>query len=333
MPEEVLYSIKNLVVEYQTRAGAVKATDNVSFDIYRGEILGLVGESGCGKSTMGKALMRLHTGPAEITGGELWFDGRDLMTLSEKEMTNIRGAEIGMVFQDPMTSLNPVQRIIDHITETIRAHEPETSIQDARKRAEVLVERLGIRKERLDDYPHQMSGGMRQRVMISLALALNSKLVVADEPTTSLDVIVEHKFLELLKELRQEFGLTILIITHNIGVVAEVADRIAVMYAAKIVELGNVFDVFGDPKHPYTQGLLRSVPNIKLDGNELYKMGGAPPNLLHPPSGCRFHPRCPRVMDICKVKEPEFKPIHDEDQIVACWLYQKIPAEKEIAHE
>lgn len=332
MPEDILYSIKNLDVEYQTRAGPVKAADNISFDIYRGEILGLVGESGCGKSTLGKALMRLHTGPAEITGGELWFDGRNLLTLSDQEMTNLRGAEIGMVFQDPMTSLNPVQRIIDHLTETIQTHEPETSIQDARQRSEELVERLGIRKERINEYPHQMSGGMRQRVMISLALALNSKLVIADEPTTSLDVIVEHKFLELLKELKLEFGLTIMIITHNIGVVAEVADRIAVMYAAKIVEIGDVFDVFGDPKHPYTQGLLRSVPNIKLDEEELYKMKGAPPNLLNTPLGCRFHPRCPRVMDICRVEEPVFKPVLGGNQITACWLYQEFPVDHEISH-
>jgi oligopeptide/dipeptide ABC transporter ATP-binding protein len=322
MSKDVLYSIRNLTVEYQTRTGPVRAVHHVSLDIRRGEILGLVGESGCGKSTLGKALMRLHTGPARITGGELWFDGRDLMKLSDREMPDVRGAEIGMVFQDPMTSLNPVQRILDHLTETIHTHEPEVSDAAARARAEELVERLGIRRERLHDYPHQMSGGMRQRVMISLALALRAKLVIADEPTTSLDVIVEAKFLDLLKELQQEFGLTILLITHNIGVVAEVADRVAVMYAAKMAEVGDVRDVFADPKHPYTQGLLRSVPNIRLDGGELYKMEGAPPNLLHPPSGCRFHPRCPFVMDICPAQEPAFEPV-EEDHLASCWLYQE----------
>jgi oligopeptide/dipeptide ABC transporter ATP-binding protein len=322
MSKDVLYSVRNLTVEYLTRAGSVRAVDNVSLDIRRGETLGLVGESGCGKSTLGKALMRLHTGPARITSGELWFDGRDLMKLSDREMPDVRGAEIGMVFQDPMTSLNPVQRILDHLTETIHTHEPEVSDAAARARAEELVERLGIRRERLQDYPHQMSGGMRQRVMISLALALRAKLVIADEPTTSLDVIVEAKFLDLLKELQQEFGLTILLITHNIGVVAEVADRVAVMYAAKMAEVGDVLDVFTDPKHPYTQGLLRSVPNIQLDGGELYKMEGAPPNLLHPPSGCRFHPRCPFVMDICPKQEPAFEPV-EGDQLAACWLYQE----------
>lgn len=323
MPEDTLYSIRELTVEYSTRAGSVKAVDDVSLDIKRGEILGLVGESGCGKSTLGKALMRLHTGPARITHGVLWFDGRDLMALPIRDMTEIRGAEIGMVFQDPMTSLNPVQRIVDHLIETIQAHEPEVSDADARKRSEVLIERLGIRRDRIIDYPHQMSGGMRQRVMISLALSLRAKLVIADEPTTSLDVIVEAKFLDLLKELQKEFGLTILLITHNIGVVAEISDRIAVMYAAKLVEIGEVNDVFAHPNHPYTQGLLRSVPNIKLDGGELYKMAGAPPNLSHPPAGCRFHPRCPFVMDICKEEEPPLEFI-EGNQKAACWLYPSV---------
>jgi peptide/nickel transport system ATP-binding protein len=322
MPADVLFSIRNLTVEYQTRAGDVKAAEDVTFDIYRGEILGLVGESGCGKSTLGKGLMRLHRKPARITSGQLLFDGRDLMTLSEDEMRAVRGAEIGMVFQDPMTSLNPVQRIIEHLTETIHAHEPNTTDEEARQRTAVLAEKLGIRSERLKEYPHQMSGGMRQRVMISLALALRAKLVIADEPTTSLDVIVEAKFLDLLRELRQEFGLTILLITHNIGVVAEVADRVAVMYAARLVEIGDVKDIFGSPKHPYTQGLLRSVPNIQIDDENLYMMEGMPPNLLHPPVGCRFHTRCPFVMDICQDHSPEFEAV-DGDHFAACWLYHK----------
>jgi peptide/nickel transport system ATP-binding protein len=332
MDQDVLYSVRNVTVEYTTRAGVVRAVDDVSLDIRRGEILGLVGESGCGKSTLGKALMRLHTGPARITQGELWFDGRNLMTLSEHEMPDIRGAEIGMVFQDPMTSLDPVQRILDHLTETIHTHEPEVSEEAARERADELVERLGIRHERLTDYPHQMSGGMRQRVMISLALALRAKLVIADEPTTSLDVIVEAKFLDLLKELQKEFGLTILLITHNIGVVAEVADRVAVMYAAKMAEVGDVREVFADPKHPYTQGLLRSVPNIALDEGELYKMEGAPPNLLHPPLGCRFNPRCPHVMDICRRQDPAFEPVGRGEHLASCWLYQKAPVGAEASH-
>ena len=331
MPAEPLLSVRNLTVEYNTRAGAVKAVEDVTFDIRRGEILGLVGESGCGKSTLGKALMRLHRTPARIAGGELLFDGRDLMNLAEEEMRLVRGGEIGMVFQDPMTSLNPVQRIIEHLTETIQTHEPNTSIDEARLRAAEIAEKLGIRRERLKEYPHQMSGGMRQRVMISLALALRAKLVIADEPTTSLDVIVEAKFLDLLRELRKEFGLTILLITHNIGVVAEAADRVAVMYAARLVEIGPVKDIFASPKHPYTQGLLRSVPNIKLDGAELYKMEGTPPNLLHPPQGCRFHPRCPKMMKICWTQSPDFLPV-GEDHFASCWLYDKTISAAEAKH-
>jgi oligopeptide/dipeptide ABC transporter ATP-binding protein len=328
MTDDTLYSVRNLSVDYTTRSGTVRAVDNVSLDIKRGEILGLVGESGCGKSTLGKALMRLHTGPAHIAAGELWFDGRDLMTYSEEDMRQIRGAELGMVFQDPMTSLNPVQRVIDHISETIRTHEPSSEGM-ARQRAEELFERLGIRSERIDDYPHQMSGGMRQRVMISLALALHAKLVIADEPTTSLDVIVEAKFLDLLRELREEFGLTILLITHNIGVVAEVADRVAVMYAGHMAEVGNVEDVFDRPLHPYTQGLLQSVPNISLtEAESLYRMGGEPPNLVNPPTGCRFHPRCPSVMPICSRLAPHLQPAVDE-HLVHCWLYEDHP-EKEL---
>lgn len=331
MTDDILYSIRNLTVDYKTRAGVVHAVDKVSLDIKRGEILGLVGESGCGKSTLGKALLRLHDGLAGISGGELWFDGRDLMKLPISEMQKVRGAEIGMVFQDPMTSLNPVQSIMDHLVETIQTHEPTTSRAAAEARADELVEKLGIRHERLSEYPHQLSGGMRQRVMISLALALRAKLVIADEPTTSLDVIVEAKFLDLLRELRDEFGLTILLITHNIGVVSEVCDRVAVMYAAKMAEVGTVEDVFADPKHPYTKGLLQSVPNIRLDEGELYKMGGEPPSLLRPPKGCRFNPRCPQVMDVCRQVEPGFEPVA-KNHLASCLLYQQAGAKEEVNH-
>lgn len=319
---DVLYSIRGLTVDYQTRAGPVRAVDHVDLDIYRGETLGLVGESGCGKSTLGKALIRLAH-PGEITGGQLWFDGVDLLTLSSRRMREVRGGRIGMVFQDPMTSLNPVQRVIDHLTETILTHEPQSSEREARARADELAERLGIRSDRLDEYPHQMSGGMRQRVMIALALALQADLVITDEPTTSLDVIVEAKFLDLLKDLQREFSLTIVMITHNIGVVAEIADRLAVMYAGQLVEIGGVHEVFGEPKHPYTQGLLRSVPNIELDQADLHKMEGAPPSLLHPPPACRFNPRCPYVMDVCRTLPPGLDDVAD-GQRAACWLYDSV---------
>jgi len=328
MDDPNVFSIRNLTVEYTTRAGTVAAVDDVSLDIRRGEILGLVGESGCGKSTLGKAMMRLHSGPAQITGGQLIFDGQDLMDLTERQMRRIRGRRMGLVFQDPMTSLNPVQRIVDHLTETMLTHLPDLSETEARARAEELVEEFGIRRDRIDEYPHQMSGGMRQRVMISLALALNCDLVIADEPTTSLDVIVEAKFLDLLKRLQRDLGLTIVMITHNIGVVAELADRVAVMYAGKIVEIGSVYEVFADPSHPYTRGLLQSVPNISLDAADLYKMEGAPPNLADPPPGCRFNPRCPEVMDICREREPELGGVAGRmDLRSACWLYQETPVE------
>ncbi len=320
--KDVLYSIRDLVVEYHTHLGALRAVDNVTLDICRGEVLGLVGESGCGKSTLGKALMRMIQTPGKIVSGELWFDGVNLLTIPEREMRTLRGSRISMVFQDPMTSLNPVQRVVDHITETIRVHQPAVSEKAARVRAAELVDRLGITHDRLEDYPHQLSGGMRQRVMIGLALSLHADLVIADEATTSLDVIVEAQFLDLLKELRAEFNLTIMLITHNLGIVAELADRVAVMYAGRMAELAPVYDLFGDPKHPYTQGLLRSVPNIRLDEGELYKMAGSPPDLVSAPPGCRFHPRCPQAMDICAQRAPDFLPVNEE-HAVSCWLYQE----------
>jgi len=329
MTNDILYSIQGLNVEYETRLGAVRAVDNVSFDIQKGEVLGLVGESGCGKSTLGKALLRMIEPPGHITSGKLLFDGLDLMTLSDSRIREYRGSRIGMIFQDPMTSLNPVQSIADHLTEAMLTHGMYSGEEEARKYAEALIDRMGIRPERIDDYPHQLSGGMRQRIMISLALALNADLIIADEATTSLDVIVEAQFLDLLRQLRDEFDLTIVLITHNIGVVAEIADRVAVMYAGRIAELGTVYDVFGEAMHPYSQGLMQSVPNIVLDeGDSLYKMAGEPPNLLQPPSGCRYHPRCPQAIDICSQVTPTFRP-GKTGHYVSCWLYEEHPAMKE----
>jgi len=321
MTEETIYSIRNLDVEYDTRVGGVRAVDDLTLDIRKGEILGLVGESGCGKSTLGKGMMRTISTPGHIVGGELWFEGVDLMTLSEKQMADVRGNKIGMVFQDPMTSLNPLMRIVDHLTEAIRTHYPDVSEQAARERAVEMVKELGIRPERIDEYPHQFSGGMRQRIMIALVLALNGSLIIADEPTTALDVIVEAQFLDLLRKLREEFQLTILLITHNIGVVAEVADRVAVMYAGKIVEVGSVDSVFLETRHPYSRGLLRSVPNIDVDHQELYKMEGAPPNLVAPPTGCRFHPRCPYAVGLCSTGEPDLLATDNPEHRASCWIY------------
>ncbi len=326
MIKDTLMQIENLGLKYYTRMGWVNAISDVSMEIRKGEILGLVGESGCGKSTLGKALMRLNPDSAEQTG-KLWFKGQDLMKLSDEEMRAIRGQSISMIFQDPMTSLNPIQNISDHMVETILTHEPGISKSEARQRAAELVDKLGITHDRLDDYPHQLSGGMRQRVMIGLALSLNADLIIADEATTSLDVIVEAQFIELLRQLRDEFDLTVLLITHNIGLVAELADRVVVMYAGRVVEQSDVFTIFSNPKHPYTNGLLGAIPNIHLDEkDELYKMEGTPPDLIVPPAGCRFHPRCPRAMPVCAELAPTFNEVEPEHW-VNCWLYEEIPSE------
>jgi peptide/nickel transport system ATP-binding protein len=242
------------------------------------------------------------------------------MKLDDESMRWLRGAHISMIFQDPMTCLNPLQRISDHVVETIQIHHPDVKEKEAREQAAELIDRLGIRAERIDDYPHQLSGGMRQRVMIGLALALNAELIIADEPTTSLDVIVEAQFLDQLKDLQRQFHLTIILITHNIGVVAELADRVAVMYAGKLMELADVFPLFDDPLHPYTKGLLNSVPNISMTEDNLEIMSGSPPDLINPPSGCKFHPRCPRAMDRCRTEEPSFKEVQP-GRWAACWLY------------
>jgi len=301
-----LVEIRDLDVIYQTRVGPVSAIDDVSMDIFQGEILGLVGESGCGKSTFGKALMRLL--PAScLTHGKILFDGEDVLTYDQESLRDFRGRRISMIFQDPMTSLNPVQRIEDHLIETLYVHEPETQKIPALERIKTLIERLGIQTERIEDYPHQLSGGMRQRVMIGLGLLLNPHLIIADEATTSLDVIVEAKLLDQLREIRDEFGVSMLVITHNIALIAELADRIAVMYAGRIAEIGSVYKVFDNPLHPYTQGLLQSVPNIKLDEREvLYKMPGEPP------------------MSICSDLSPTLLHV-EENQQVNCWLYQDHP--------
>lgn len=317
---QVLLQVRDLSVKYKTRMGAVSAVDQVSFDVHHGEILGLVGESGSGKSTMGKALMRMLPRSATITG-HVNFNGKDVMAFDAARLRDFRGRQISMIFQDPMTSLNPVQRISEHVIEAIQVHEPKTKPASALDRARTLIERLGIARRRLPDYPHQLSGGMRQRVMVGLGLVLNANLIIADEATTSLDVIVEAKLVDQLREIRDEFDVAMLVITHNIALVAELCDRLAVMYAGQIAELGTVEHVFDDPLHPYTKGLLKSVPNIRLDEHEeLYKMPGEPPNLTHPPSGCRFNPRCPYVMGICPRIDPPLKEVAP-GRFVHCWLY------------
>ena len=323
MDKKTLVKVKDLSVTYQTRLGPVSAVDHVSFDIYKGEILGLVGESGCGKSTLGKALLRMIDPPGKISSGEIIFKGEDIMKYDYNKLRDFRGKRASMIFQDPMTSLNPVQRVDEHLIEAIKVHEPRVKRESALKRSKKMIKRLGIGSDRLLSYPHQLSGGMRQRVMTGIGLILNANLIIADEATTSLDVIVEAKLMDQLREIREEYGISLLMITHNIALVAEMADRIAVMYAGHMVEMGDIYNVFENPKHPYTQGLLASVPNIQFDANEeLYKMPGEPPNLTHPPKGCRFHPRCPHAMPICSQREPSLLEI-EKGWLVNCWLYQK----------
>jgi oligopeptide/dipeptide ABC transporter ATP-binding protein len=332
--ENKLLSEEDLKVYFRSEIEIARAVDGVSFDVHREETVCLVGESGCGKTVTALSIMGLvPIPPGEVTAGRVLFRDQNLLDLDDSEMEKIRGNQIAMVFQEPLTSLNPVFTIGDQIGEAIHTHKdiPESEVT---LRSEQLLKDVGIASpaERLSDYPHQLSGGQRQRVMIAMALACNPDLIIADEPTTALDVTVQAQILRLLGTIQKQRAMSILYITHDLGVVSKVADHVCVMYAGIIAEQGNRQDIFKDPKHPYTQGLLRSVPNIQLDGGELYKMEGSPPNLLRPPSGCRFHPRCPFVMDICRTEEPAFEPVEGGDQITACWLYQKTPVGQEISH-
>ncbi|MBW2297721.1 MAG: ABC transporter ATP-binding protein [Deltaproteobacteria bacterium] len=319
MKENVL-EIKNLHVQFPIHIGTVRAVEDVSLNLRKGEVMGLVGESGCGKSTLGFSILRLLRPPGKITAGEINYHGRNIGNMPQKELLDLRGRNISMIFQDPLTSLDPLYTIGDQFLETLRTHEKGIKKKIALERAVDMLKNLGISPNRLYEYPHQMSGGMRQRIMIGIGLILNPDLLIADEPTTALDVIVEAQFLDLLNELREKFDLTIMFITHNLGVVAQASDRITVMYGGRMVETGTAEDVFADPKHPYTQGLLASVPNIKLEQPELQTMPGAPPDLVNPPPGCVFHPRCPHVMDICKQEVP--KSFRANGHMRACWLYK-----------
>jgi len=318
--KENVLEIKNLHVQFPIHIGTVRAVEDVSLNLRKGEVMGLVGESGCGKSTLGFSILRLLRPPGKITAGEINYHGRNIGNMPQKELLDLRGRNISMIFQDPLTSLDPLYTIGDQFLETLRTHEKGIKKKIALERAVDMLKNLGISPNRLYEYPHQMSGGMRQRIMIGIGLILNPDLLIADEPTTALDVIVEAQFLDLLNELREKFDLTIMFITHNLGVVAQASDRITVMYGGRMVETGTAEDVFADPKHPYTQGLLASVPNIKLEQPELQTMPGAPPDLVNPPPGCVFHPRCPHVMDICKQEVP--KSFRANGHMRACWLYK-----------
>ena len=294
-------SARDVRVWYGTTRGAIRAVDGVSFDLRPGETLGLVGESGCGKSTLGRGLMGLLPEGAK-RDGEVLFRGRDIFKLSPKAAYQMRGRELGMIFQEPLTRLNPLMKISQHFEETIKQHEPDLSKEEIRDRALEALRLMGIPPTRYRSYPHEFSGGMRQRLMIALALVLRPAFVVADEPTTALDVLVEAQIVQILNDLRRNFMTSLLLITHNVGIVAEACDRVAVMYAGRIVEQGTVAEVFKHPQHPYTRELLRSTISLTTTG--LNFIPGAPPDLVDPPDGCRFHPRCPDAMNVCAVKNP-----------------------------
>src|SRR3990172_761513 len=301
--------------------GWVKAAEGVSFEIEKGEALGVVGESGCGKTTVALSILKILPQGARIGGGRILFEGNDLVPLSDRQMRKIRWKGISIVFQGAMNALNPVFKVGDQIIEAIRLHEPDVSKSDAKRRAEALLEMVGVEPSRVDNYPHEFSGGMRQRALIAMALAANPKLLIADEPGTALDVIVQAQVLQLMRSLKEKLGLSMMMISHDLSIVAEVCEKIAIMYAGHIVEYGDIDAIFKEPLHPYTQGLIGAFPSIKGDRKKLISIPGQPPDLLDPPAACRFHPRCPYAMDVCRKEKPEMKKVGTGNHYVSCYLY------------
>lgn len=315
-----LLQVKNLRVEFPTRRGTLLALDDISFDIAAGEILGVVGESGAGKSLTGAAIIGLLEPPGRVAAGEILLEGRRIDNLPYEEMRKVRGRQIGAIFQDPLTSLNPLYTVGRQLVETILTHLP-VSPAEARQRAIQLLKDTGIpaAEQRIDHYPHQFSGGMRQRVVIALALAAEPKLIVADEPTTALDVSIQAQIIALLKRLCKEKGAAVMLVTHDMGVIAETCDRVAVMYAGRVVEIGPVQDVIHAPAHPYTEGLMGSIPAMDEDRERLTQIDGAMPRLTAIPKGCAFNPRCPKAFDRCRIERPE---LMDAGRTrAACWLH------------
>ena len=324
-----LLEVRSLRVDFPTRRGTLVAVDDVSFEIKAGEVLGVVGESGAGKSLTGAAIIGLLEPPGRISGGEVRLAGKRIDNLSQEQIRQIRGREIGMVFQDPLTSLNPLFRIGEQLTETLQTH-ADLDEKSARKQAIDWLTEVGIPSPevRIDQYPHQFSGGMRQRVVIALALCANPKLIIADEPTTALDVSIQAQIISLLKRLCLEHGTAVMLITHDMGVIAETADRVAVMYAGQFVEIGEARKVIQNAKHPYTLGLMGSIPTIGDTEEDLRQIQGSMPRLAEIPEGCAFNPRCPNVRDRCRKNRPE---LHSIDEFsVACWLFEDPPVSSEI---
>lgn len=317
MPEPII-EIRDLCVDYVTDEGPVRAIDRLNLVVERGEVLGIAGESGSGKTTLAKALLRILPPPAVITGGEVLFKGRDILSMDDEELRRMRWREISMVFQSAMDALNPVISVVGQITDTLLAHD-ECSAEEARARAGKLLDLVGIPRERLDSFAHQLSGGMRQRVGIAIALAMRPSVVILDEPTTALDVIVEREILERIRGLQREFGFAVIFITHDLARMLQVSDRVAIFYAARLAEVGPAAELRRAPRHPYTEGLLQAFPSVHPGARTPRSIPGQPASLLNPPSGCRFHPRCARAIEICPKEEPgptEIGPGH----VAACHL-------------
>lgn len=315
---EPILSVRDLTTYFYTEEGTTKAVDGVSFDIYPGETFGIVGESGSGKSVTAFSLMQLIDDPGRIESGKVYYKGQNILELDEKEIRKLRGNEISMIFQDPMTSLNPVFTVGAQIKRVIRKH-TDISKQAARERTIQLMEDVGIpqAESRVDEYPHQFSGGMRQRVLVAMAISCEPNILIADEPTTALDVTIEAQIFKLLSDLQEEYDMSIILITHDLGVIAETCDRAAVTYAGRTVERGTVDHIYTNPKHPYTRGLMRSIPTIRGNGQELSPIEGNVPDLMNLPSGCSFHPRCPHATEACTEYDPELREVNEE-QYSAC---------------
>jgi oligopeptide transport system ATP-binding protein len=322
---KVVLEVKDLQTYFKTDAGIVKAVDGVSFKLHEGETLGIVGESGSGKSVTNLSVMHLiPSPPGKIVGGQAFFEGEDILAYSEKEMRKIRGAKISMIFQDPMTSLNPFLRISTQMVETIQLHSQDMSKKEALERSIEMLRLVGIpnAEKRIKNYPHQFSGGMRQRVMIAMALSCNAKILVADEPTTALDVTIQAQILELIKKLSTQMGTAVILVTHDLGVVAGMCDHVCVMYAGKIVERAETSTLYAKPAHPYTEGLIKSVPRMDTTkkGQRLFSIEGQPPNVIDLPPCCPFHPRCDRAMEVCRHAYPPLRELGGGHE-VCCWLY------------
>lgn len=315
--------VRDLIIKYITEDEVVDAVNGITLAINEGETLGLVGETGAGKTTTALGIMGLVPNPpGKVMGGEIFLDGEDILKIPESQMRTIRGKKVSMIFQDPMTSLNPVMTVGEQISEVIEIHEMLRK-EDAMKKAEEMLELVGIPKFRINDYPHQFSGGMKQRVVIAIALACNPKFLIADEPTTALDVTIQAQVLELMNELKERLKTAMLLITHDLGVVAQVCDKVAIMYAGEIVEIGTLEDIFNTPKHPYTHGLFGSIPNLEEEVTRLNPIKGLMPDPTNLPTGCKFHPRCPHAVPMCSEKIPDSKSVSDTHK-VKCLAYQKL---------